>query len=79
VQLNLFVTSHFLWVAFAYGLYRLDRHEGLHSQLLVAGLWLFACCLLGRLVATDTGRVFIVMGPLALGATASHARPQALN
>jgi hypothetical protein len=70
VQLDLFTTFHFLWVIFAYGLHRLYRREGLRNPLLVASLWLFACCLAGRLVATDTGRVFIMMAPLVLAVTA---------
>ena len=70
VQLSLFITFHFLWITFAYGLYRFYRREGLRNQLLVASLWLFACCLAGRLLATDTERVFIMMAPLVLGVTA---------
>ncbi|MEU4672948.1 hypothetical protein AB0F91_34540 [Amycolatopsis sp. NPDC023774] len=69
-QLSLFVTFHFFWLVFAYGLYRLYRHQGLRSELLIASLWLFGCCLAGRLLATDTDRVFIMMAPLVLAVTA---------
>ncbi|MFE0026032.1 hypothetical protein [Amycolatopsis sp. NPDC059021] len=69
-QLELFTTFHFLWLIFAYGLYRLYRAHGLRSELLVASLWLFACCVAGRLVATDTARVIVMMAPLVLAVTA---------
>ncbi|GAA4529936.1 hypothetical protein [Amycolatopsis samaneae] len=69
-QLELFTTFHFFWLVFAYGLYQLYRRHGLRSELLVASIWVFACCVAGRLVATDTTRVFVMMAPLVLGVTA---------
>lgn len=69
-QLVLFTTFHFLWLVFAYGLYQQYRRYGLRSDLLVASIWLFGCCVAGRLVATDTGRVFVMMAPLVLGVVA---------
>lgn len=69
-QLVLFTTFHFLWLVFAFGLYRQYRRYGLGSDLLVASIWLFGCCVAGRLVATDTGRVFVMMAPLVLAVVA---------
>jgi hypothetical protein len=66
----LFDTFHFFWLIFAYGLYREYRRRGLQSVLLVASAWLALCCLAGRLVATDTQRVFVMMAPLVLGLVA---------
>ena len=58
----LFDTFHFFWLIFAYALYREYRRHGLRSLLLVSSAWLALCCLAGRLVATDTQRVFVMMG-----------------
>ncbi|WP_033294073.1 hypothetical protein [Amycolatopsis jejuensis] len=69
-QLSIFATFHFFWLIFAYGLYHLWRRQGLRSELLVASVWLFGCCLVGRLLATDTGRVFVMMAPIVLAVTA---------
>lgn len=69
-QLVLFTTFHFLWLVFAYGLYLQYRRYGLRSDLLIASVWLFGCCVAGRLIATDTGRVFVMMAPLILGVVA---------
>ncbi|RJQ89675.1 hypothetical protein [Amycolatopsis panacis] len=70
VQLAIFATFHFFWLIFAYGLYRSHRLHGLRDPLLVAGLWLFACCLAGRFLATDTSRVFVMLAPVVLAVVA---------
>lgn len=69
-QLSIFATFHFFWLIFAYGLYRHCRRPGPRRDLLTASLWLLACCLAGRLLATDTERVFIMMAPLVLAVVA---------
>ena len=66
----LFDTFHFFWLIFAYALYREYRRHGLRSLLLVSSAWLALCCLAGRLVATDTQRVFVMMAPLVIGLVA---------
>ena len=63
-------TFYFFWVLFAYGLYLEYRERGLRSELLTASLWLLACCMAGRLVATDTQRVFVMLAPLVIGLAA---------
>jgi len=69
-QFDVFATFHFFWLIFAYGLYRLWRDRGPHRELLTASLWLLGCCLAGRLVATDTGRVFVMAAPMVLAVVA---------
>ncbi len=69
-QVELFNTFHFFWLIFGYGLYQQYRRYGLRSELLISSVWLFACCLAGRLVATDTPRVFVMMAPLIVAITA---------
>lgn len=69
-QLTLFTTFHFLWIIAGYGLYQHYRRFGLRSELLIASVWLFLCCLAGRVVATDTTRVFVMLAPLVIAFTA---------
>ncbi|MFE5502395.1 hypothetical protein [Amycolatopsis japonica] len=69
-QVELFATFHFFWLVFGYGLYQQYRRHGLRAELLVSSIWLFACCLAGRLVATDTPRVFVMMAPLIIALAA---------
>nr|WP_246481337.1 hypothetical protein [Amycolatopsis umgeniensis] len=69
-QVELFSTFHFFWLIFGYGLYQQYRRYGLRAELLIASIWLFACCLAGRLVATDTARVFVMMAPLIVAVVA---------
>ncbi|WP_244199819.1 hypothetical protein [Amycolatopsis thailandensis] len=69
-QVELFTTFHFFWLIFGYGLYQQYRRHGLRAELLIASIWLFACCLAGRLVATDTARVFVMMAPLLIALVA---------
>lgn len=66
----LYSTFGFFWLIFAYGLYREYRQRGTRSLLLVSSVWLGLCCLAGRLVATDTQRVFVMLAPLVLGLVA---------
>ncbi|MEC3976406.1 hypothetical protein [Amycolatopsis sp. H20-H5] len=66
----LFDTFHFFWFIFGYGLYRQFRERGLRGDLFVTGVWLTLCCLAGRLVATDTQRVFVMLAPLVIGLVA---------
>ncbi|MDT0275021.1 hypothetical protein [Blastococcus goldschmidtiae] len=70
-HLAVFVVFQFLWPVFAYGLYRRFRHGGVRDGLLIAGLYLFTCCLLGRVQATDTDRVFVMMAPLVIAVAAT--------
>lgn len=69
-QAALYSTFSFFWLIFAYGLYREYRRSGTKSLLLVSSVWLGLCCLAGRLVATDTQRVFVMLAPLVLGLVA---------
>ncbi|WP_199785981.1 MULTISPECIES: hypothetical protein [Actinomycetes] len=66
----LFDTFHFFWIIFGYGLYRLYRQRGPFNPLLVASGYLALCCLAGRMVATDTQRVFVMLAPLVIGVVA---------
>ncbi|WP_409186172.1 hypothetical protein F9C11_18825 [Amycolatopsis sp. VS8301801F10] len=66
----LFDTFHFFWIIFAYGLYRLYRQRGPFNPLLVSSIYLTLCCLAGRMVATDTQRVFVMLAPLVIGVVA---------
>jgi hypothetical protein len=66
----LFDTFHFFWLIFGYGLYQQYRRKGLGSPLFVASVYLTLCCLAGRMVATDTQRVFVMLAPLVIGVIA---------
>jgi hypothetical protein len=70
-HLAVFVVFQFLWPVFALGLHRRFRHGGVRDGLLIAGLYLFACCVLGRLQATDTDRVFVMMAPIVIAVAAT--------
>lgn len=65
-HLAVFGIFNFLWVVFAYGLYRQYRASGLRSELLIASSYLFMCCLIGRMQATDTERVWVMLAPLVV-------------
>jgi hypothetical protein len=65
-QWVLFGVFGFMWIVFLYGLYRLYKQVGARSELIVVAVYLFGACLLGRLVATDTERVFVMMAPMVL-------------
>jgi hypothetical protein len=67
---RLFGTYTFLWLIFGYGLYLLYRQYRLRSELVVVSLWLFGTCLFGRLFATDTERVFVLMAPVVIAVCA---------
>lgn len=60
----------FTWLLFGYGLYLLYRQSKLRSELLVISIWLFATCVFGRLFATDTERVFVLMAPVVIAVAA---------
>ncbi|GAB3152925.1 hypothetical protein GCM10027258_54820 [Amycolatopsis stemonae] len=66
----LFDTFHFFWIIFGYGLYEQYRRKGPFSPLLVSSVYLTLCCFAGRLVATDTQRVFVMLAPLIIGLVA---------
>lgn len=55
-----------LWVIWAYGVHQLVRAHGWAHPLVVSSAWLLGCCLAGRVVATDTQRVFAMAIPLLL-------------
>ena len=69
-QLAVYGVFGFLWVVLAYGLHQQYRRAGLRSELLIASGYVFAICLLSRLQATDTERVFVMMAPLVVGVAA---------
>jgi len=69
-QAALYSTFGFFWLIFAYGLYLEYRRSGTRSLLLVSSVWLGLCCLAGRMVATDTQRVFVMLAPLVIGLVA---------
>ncbi|UUV30723.1 hypothetical protein NQK81_39170 [Amycolatopsis roodepoortensis] len=75
----LFDTFHFFWLLFAYGLYHQYRKHGPRNELLVAGGWLILCCLAGRMVATDTQRVFVMLAPLVIALVAITLDNQRTN
>jgi hypothetical protein len=60
----------FAWLIFGYGLYQLYKKSGIRSELLVISVWLFATCLFGRIFATDTQRVFVLMAPVVIAVCA---------
>ena len=62
-HLAVFMVFQFLWAVFAYGLYRRFRRGGARDGLFIANLYLFVCCLVGRMQATNTDRVFVTMAP----------------
>lgn len=69
-QLALWTVFGALWLVCVFGLYRRYRDRGAADPLLVATVWIFGCCLAGRLVATDTQRAFVTMAPLVLAVVA---------
>ncbi|OOC06179.1 hypothetical protein B0293_14095 [Amycolatopsis azurea DSM 43854] len=75
----LFDTFHFFWILFAYGLYHQYRKHGPRNELLIAGGWLILCCLAGRMVATDTQRVFVMLAPLVIALVAITLDNQRTN
>lgn len=68
--LHIFQVFDFLWFYFAYILYRLYQARGASSDWLVIGCYMFASAVFGRLFATDTARVYVMMAPAVLGVTA---------
>ncbi|WP_216213419.1 hypothetical protein [Amycolatopsis aidingensis] len=79
-QLLLFGVFDFMWLIAAYGLYRLYRQSGVRSELFVVNVFIFLTCLLGRVFATDTQRVFVMIAPVLLAAAAllfDHFRNEA--
>lgn len=69
-HLALFSVFMFLWALLAIGLTREWRRDGLRSQLCLSAGYLLAVCLLGRIQATDTERVFVMLGPVVVAAAA---------
>jgi hypothetical protein len=69
-QLAIFGVFQYLWFIFAYGLYRLYKERSWRSELLVTSAYVLCTIVLGRLFATDTQRVYVMMAPLVLGVSA---------
>jgi hypothetical protein len=70
-HLAVFGVFNFLWAVLAHGLHQRYRREGLRSDLLLATVYVFGCCLVSRAQATDTERVFIMLAPLVVGVAAT--------
>ncbi|WP_285508333.1 hypothetical protein [Actinokineospora sp. NBRC 105648] len=69
-QLAIWSVFSFAWLIWLYGLYRLRVTSGLRHPLIVTSAWVFFCCLFGRVLATDTERVFVMLAPVLLAVIA---------
>ncbi len=70
-HLAVFGVFGFLWIVLAHGLHQEYRRAGLRSELLLTSGYVFAICLLSRVQATDTERVFVMLAPLVVGVAAT--------
>ena len=69
-QAAIFNVFHFMWLIFGFGLYRLVRKRGWRSEVPIVATYLLAVSLLGRLFATDTGRIYVLAAPMVLAVAA---------
>jgi hypothetical protein len=69
-QLAIFQVFQFLWFVFAYGLYRLYKAYGVRSELLAVSAYFLLVVIVGRMFATDTERVYVMLAPAVLGISA---------
>lgn len=67
---SIFTVFDFLWFYFAYILYRLYQAHGRMSEWLLIGAYTLTSGVFGRLFATDTARVYVMMAPVVLGVIA---------
>src|ERR1700683_5294027 len=66
----IFGVFQFLWFVFGYGLYRLYKLRGMRHELFIVSAYFLAVALVGRLFATDTERVYVMMAPVVAGVAA---------
>jgi hypothetical protein len=69
-QQLIYQVFQFVWLFFIYGLYRLYKKLGILNELLIISAYLFGAVMLGRLFASDTQRVYIMMAPIVMAVAA---------
>lgn len=69
-QLTMFQVFQYLWFVFAYSLYRIYKAYGIRSEWFVISVYMLATAMLGRMFATDTERVYVMIAPAVLAVCA---------